>query len=496
MGLGSRLVIVLALALSTPIVANSAPASGTVAAWGYYYDGECEVSAPNTAFLAVAAGGYHSLGLKSDSSISAWGWNGLRQCEVPSPNTGFAAVSAGGGHSLGLKSGGAIVAWGLDADGQCDVPGDNSGFTAIAAGGNHSLGLKSDGSIVAWGLNGDGQCDVPSPNSDFIAIAAGGYHSLGLKSNGSIVAWGLNDDNQCSVPGDNSGFSAVAAGGYHSLGLKTGGTVSSWGNNQWHQCNVPSPNSGYVKIGAGWSHSLGLRSDSSIRAWGYNGYAQCAVPSPNSGFTAIATGNGMHTLAIGPGAASVAALKTYSLGRTVYLQSAVVTATSAQMGGFLYVEDEGRVSGIRLTVDASCNMGDVISATGRLSKTSSGELFISLTGTSLISQSGTVPPALALTNRSLGGAALGYAGGVTGAKGLNNFGLLVRTCGKFAKTGDKTFTLDDGSGTVVKCIAPSGTVLDPLWNYATVTGISSCEKVGTEVLRVLRLRSGSDIVAL
>ena len=104
------------------------------------------------------------------------------QCNVPSPNTGFTAIAAGEYHSLGLKTDGSIVAWGDNGYGQCNVPSPNTGFTAIAAGGYHSLGLKQDGSIVAWGWNRCGQCTVPSPNTGFTAIAAGGNQSLGLKT--------------------------------------------------------------------------------------------------------------------------------------------------------------------------------------------------------------------------------------------------------------------------------------------------------------------------
>ena len=107
-----------------------------------------------------------------------WGYS---PWAVPEPNSGFVALAAGRYHSLGLKSNGSIVAWGSNDNGQCDVPEPNSGFVAVAAGSVHSLGLKSDGSIVAWGGNDDGQCDVPSPNSGFVAVAAGTVHSLGLK---------------------------------------------------------------------------------------------------------------------------------------------------------------------------------------------------------------------------------------------------------------------------------------------------------------------------
>ena len=62
-------------------------------------------------FVAIAGGGYHSLGLRTDGSIVAWGagqpgWSGYPhhgQCDVPEPNVGFVALAAGAHHSLGVK---------------------------------------------------------------------------------------------------------------------------------------------------------------------------------------------------------------------------------------------------------------------------------------------------------------------------------------------------------------------------------------------------------
>jgi len=94
-------------------------------------------------------------------------------------SSGFTAIAASGFHSLGLKDDGSVAAWGDNNYGQCNVPDPNV-FIGIAAGGWHSLGLKDDGSVAAWGYNGEGQCNVPDPNG-FVAIAAGIYHSLGQK---------------------------------------------------------------------------------------------------------------------------------------------------------------------------------------------------------------------------------------------------------------------------------------------------------------------------
>jgi hypothetical protein len=207
----------------------------------------------------VAAGGYHSLGLKSDSSIVAWGYNGTGQCNVPPPNADFVAVASGAEHSLGLKACGSIVAWGANANGQCDVPPPNDSFVAVAGGDYHSLGLKSDGSIAAWGENWHGQCDVPLPNYGFVAIAGGDYHSLGLRDNGSIAVWGLCNSDRCDVPAPNEDFVAVAGGGSHNLGLKSNGSIVAWGETDVGQCDVPTQNVNFVAVAAGQDHSLGIR---------------------------------------------------------------------------------------------------------------------------------------------------------------------------------------------------------------------------------------------
>ena len=227
-----------------------------------------------------------------------WGSNTYTQCTVPSPNTGFTAVSAGGYHSLGLKADSSIVAWGAGKVGQTGrmhygqsiVPSPNTGFVTLAGGGYHSLGLKQDGSIVAWGWNYYGQCSIPSPNTGFVALAAGEFHSLGLKSDGSIVAWGKNDYNQCTVPSPNTEFVAVAAGSDYSLGLKSNGSVVAWGKNNYNQCTVPSPNTGFVALAAGATQCLGLKADGSIIPWGTDLYGLAKIPLPNSGYTAIAAG--------------------------------------------------------------------------------------------------------------------------------------------------------------------------------------------------------------
>ncbi len=231
---------------------------GSLWAMGYNYfgqlgDGTYSPNAPHSGtnrvemivasnVTAIAAGGYHSLFLKSDGSLWAMGFNGYGQLGDGTYNnqtnrpemivaSNVTAIAAGGGfhqlfagHSLFLKSDGSLWAMGANRFGQLGdgtYGGTDYGFTtlpeqivtsnvtAIAAGEYHSLFLKSDGSLWAMGYNqygqlGDGTSGVYNQTntpeqivaSGVTAIAAGGGHSLLLKSDGSLWAMGFNYDGE------------------------------------------------------------------------------------------------------------------------------------------------------------------------------------------------------------------------------------------------------------------------------------------------------------
>ena len=91
--------------------------------------------------ICIVGSGVASDDAYAQSTGTIVGW-GEQVVVEPSDLSDLVAVAGGGGHSLGLKSDGTIVAWGYNDSGQCDVPVPNADFVAVAGGRYHSLGLK------------------------------------------------------------------------------------------------------------------------------------------------------------------------------------------------------------------------------------------------------------------------------------------------------------------------------------------------------------------
>lgn len=192
-------------------------------------------------------------------------------------------------------------------------------------------------------------------------------------------------------------------------------------------------------------------------------------------------------------------------GQTVYLTSRgamVTTARFDEMPAY-YVEKSDRTSGIQCRGESLLTTGQAGVIYGEIT-TLEGERI--LTNAAVVPGSlstATVPSASVMGNFAIGGGAFGLQEGIASAFGLNNIGLLVQTFGRVQEIESVTppvlptwFKIDDGSGVNLKCVVPSGAMIDEDWDYVVVTGISSCEKVGEELRRLLRVRTQDDIVLL
>ncbi len=226
----------------------------------------------------IAAGDYHTVGLKADGTLVAVGSNADGQCNVDSW-TDIVAIAAGRNHTVGLKADGTAVAVGDNYYGQCDVS-EWKDIVAIAAGSDHTVGLKADGTAVAVGYNGDGRCNVDRW-TDIVAIAAGRYHTVGLKADGTAVAVGDNYYGQCDES-EWKDIVAIAAGYDYTVALRADGTAVAVGRNGDGQCTVDRWTD-IVAISAGYDYTVALKADGTVVAVGGNGDGQCEV----SGWTNI-----------------------------------------------------------------------------------------------------------------------------------------------------------------------------------------------------------------
>jgi alpha-tubulin suppressor-like RCC1 family protein len=271
--------------------------SGQVVSWGSMM---LPFVNPGTRFVAIAAGGEHSLALQSDGTVIAWGRNISGEANVPSGLSNVVAIAAGGrsdsGFSVALRRDGRVFAWGGEMPySQTNVPTSLTNVIAIASGTQHGLALKKDGTVAAWGFNFDNVTVSPPGLSNVVAISAGAEHSVALKSNGTVVAWGRNQWGQANVPTNLNDVIAISAGSYFNLALRKDGTVVEWGG------NAPEGLSNVVAIAAGPWHALALKKDGTVVAWGRETFGGTKVPVGLSNVVAISAGGddyGGHSLAL------------------------------------------------------------------------------------------------------------------------------------------------------------------------------------------------------
>jgi alpha-tubulin suppressor-like RCC1 family protein len=305
-------------------------ANGTLLAWGENVEGQLgdgsltqrnspvPVVGPSGTgkldrIIAVAAGGFHVLALRSDGTVWAWGHNYYGQIGQPPGSSQMSmvpvqvelgpgmplirvkAIAAGTYHSLAITDDGQLWAWGYNASGQLGIGSTGNinpdplpvsigmGVISIAGGNGHSLALMADSSVWAWGRDshnqvGDGHQDstettpkrvMDDPNTpvyldNVIAITSGLYHhSLALDAAGRVWAWGWNNDGQ--VGDGNSGGSAFAP----SANLVRGpGGVGNLAD--------------ISAIAAGGTHSVALKSNGTVWGWGRNDFGQLGDGSTTS----------------------------------------------------------------------------------------------------------------------------------------------------------------------------------------------------------------------
>lgn len=173
-------------------------------------------------YVAVAAGGEHTIGLRSNGFIMGWGSsaaflgfsNYLTATTIATGFTG-ASIAAGYSHSLAIKTDGTLWGFGGNYYGQLGngttTPsqtaiqiGTATNWKTIVGGNAHTMAIKTDSSLWAWGYNADGQLgdgtttNKTSPTQigtakDWLFLGGGANHSTAIKVDGSFWSWGNND---------------------------------------------------------------------------------------------------------------------------------------------------------------------------------------------------------------------------------------------------------------------------------------------------------------
>jgi alpha-tubulin suppressor-like RCC1 family protein len=239
------------------------------------------VSGPaGASWSAISAGTGHALAITTLGRLYAWG-NGvsgrlgdLSIVTKSSPvlvsgpaATSWLAVSAGGGHSIAITTGQVGYIWGNGTNGQLGngstvfnlsspVITTSSPTTSIAAGETHTLVLfqgrpYATGSASAGQLGNSSLLQVsgfvvvsgPAATS-WTSVSAGLSHSAGITAAGRLYAWGLNTSGQVGINSLTSVSSPVLVSGpaatswsfvriknQTSLAITTVGALYAWGNN-------------------------------------------------------------------------------------------------------------------------------------------------------------------------------------------------------------------------------------------------------------------------
>ena len=167
----------------------------------------------DTDWKAIAVGALQNAALKTDGSLWMWGDSGFGlagAANSPSnhytpvqigADTNWVALAAGYYHMLALRSDGTLWHWGRNSHLLGGIPakdpsqirqlGKNADWVAIYDGGYHNLARKTNGSLWQFGKAGFGSSGAPTQvQGDWVAADGGAEFTVGLARDGSLWSWG------------------------------------------------------------------------------------------------------------------------------------------------------------------------------------------------------------------------------------------------------------------------------------------------------------------
>lgn len=182
---------------------------------------------------------------------------------------------------------------------------------------------------------------------------------------------------------------------------------------------------------------------------------------------------------------------------------------SAVFDDCFYVQARDRSSGIRVELENyDFDVDMLVDVAGWMLTKDNGERYIAAETVDHVGYDSARP--LGIVNACVAGGDLGRQEGVwvyrpmegtpdfqlVRSPHVSNIGLLIRAWGHVVEisTPDHSMTIDDGSGTHVKCLLPDGVTPDPDWGYVIVTGIATSERIDGLPSPVIRVRGLTDII--
>ena len=185
--------------------------------------GQC--LAPPGPFVQLAAGDYHSCGLRADGSVACWGCgiNGgsgvgnLDRCRPP--DVTFEQIVAVDSTSCGLDLEGRLHCWGTYDE--LAVPQDGGFVQVDVTGSDSGCGLRDDGRVTCWG-----QVYEVVPDTPLTAMAIGSDFGCGLDDSGAVSCWG----EKMETPPPAGQFVQISAAACRACAVSAEGEVACWGD--------------------------------------------------------------------------------------------------------------------------------------------------------------------------------------------------------------------------------------------------------------------------
>lgn len=230
----------------------------------------------------LVAGEEHNCAISTTGRLFCWGRNSEGQVGLTNPATGslieielvagqapptdWISIAAGQFHTCGVRAGGTMHCWGRNVEGQLGNGMPASGKIApltvgmnfkgpVTAGVNHTCAVKQDGSLQCWGRNANGQIgdNTTTDNSlpvtvgsavDWADVFAGNASTCARKTDNTLYCWGVNtyghlgvgDLGQRKVPTLVAGTHVSLAVGFgHGCTVSTTGSLLCWGSGEFGQ---------------------------------------------------------------------------------------------------------------------------------------------------------------------------------------------------------------------------------------------------------------------